>query len=131
MIPRPLLLKLAVACFLLSALALSCLGCASSRTIAPYAAMVAGNVADLATTDACLHRPGCSEKNAAAGSLLDPSRPGVTPAFVAAKVGTTAALGGAMVYLQTHGHPTAAKVLGYVDASAMFGIAWHNSTVAR
>lgn len=93
--------------------------------LAPYAAAIVGNAADLVTTrQAFAH--GATEINPLI-SGIGSSSAGIS----AVKIGFTSLLLIEMRYLSTHGHPTAAKWIGYVDGAIMLGVAAHNRTVAR
>jgi hypothetical protein len=90
---------------------------------APYVVMVAGNVADLWTTQQAFSR-GAIEGNGLIGG-----RPIVKLALM--KMSFTCAMALAMRTLTAHGHPRIATVLGYVDGGITFGVAAHNHRVAR
>ena len=87
--------------------------------IAPYAALAGGSLADGISTYQALKRPGTYE--------LNPLLSGGTAEMIAMKGGTTAALLWAMHELAKQGHPTAAKVMGYVGGAALGGLAVNNS----
>mgnify|MGYP001617764181 FL=1 len=89
--------------------------------MAPYAAVVAGNVADLQTTKAAFAR-GAHEGNGFTATT------NILP-IAAAKISFMAGTMLAMRALETHGHPRWAKVIGYVDGGATFLAAWHNRGV--
>lgn len=93
-----------------------------ASTVAPYCVLIAGNVADLVTTQRALSR-GAIEGNPALGSS-------------AGRIATQKALGTAgtavvMYWLARSGHPTIAKWIGYVNGSVMFAAALHNQQVRR
>lgn len=90
---------------------------------APYLVMVAGNVADLWTTQSAIGRGALETNPVLAGS----SR----ATLALAKVGGTVAFAVVMRALEAHGHPTIAKWFGYVDGAAMFAVAAHNARVQR
>lgn len=90
---------------------------------APYAVMVLGNVADLWTTQQAFTR-GAVEGNGMIGG-----NPIVK--IAAMKVSFTFAVALAMKTLAAHGHPKAARVLGYVDGGLTFAVSAHNHRVAR
>jgi hypothetical protein len=69
---------------------------------APYAAAIGGQGADAITTMMALGRPGAKELNPMGGAGI-----------MGAKLGMGVAAPFLMHYLQSHGHPTAAKALGY------------------
>jgi len=88
---------------------------------AHYVWMIAGNAADLWTTRQAFQR------GAVEGNGIVTGRPfGV---LTASKVSFVTGLTLAMRLLETHGHPRAAKVLGYVDGTIAFGVTAHNGTV--
>lgn len=87
-----------------------------------YSVMVAGNVADLVTTQRALSRGGI-EANPILGSR------GST--ITVRKAGLVAGVALGMRWLETHGHPRAARILGYVDGGAMLGLALRNARVGR
>lgn len=90
---------------------------------APYVVMVAGNAADFGTTIAALS----SGRGREANPLL-----GQSPARIAAaKIAATTLVGLAMHHLAKKGHPTAAKLLGYLNGGAMAAVAAHNARVGR
>lgn len=91
--------------------------------LAAYLAMTAGNGADLATTQQAFQR-GAHEGN----GLTSTTRIGP---LAASKVSFTVGLALAMRLLDAHGHPTAARVLGFVDGGVTFGVAAHNFGVGR
>lgn len=97
---------------------------ASAQSPAPYAVVIAGNVADIWTTQRAFDR-GLVEGN----PLL-----GQHPKFstlVATKVATTAVTILAMRTLASHGHPTLAKVLGYTLGGVTLAVAGHNERAGR
>jgi len=98
---------------------------AASRAInlTPYVLMVAGNAADLWTTKAAFDR-GAQEANSIMAGLS-------IGQIAVAKGATTAGMVILMRFLETHGHPRVAKVIGYVDAGATFTAAAHNHRVQR
>lgn len=89
----------------------------------PYLIMVAGNVADLWTTKAAF------ERGAVEGNGIASGRPLLEIGL--SKASFTVGIALAMRLLETHGHPRAARVLGYMDGSLTFGIAAHNAGVQR
>jgi|GEM_PF-6992891 len=91
--------------------------------LAPYIVMISGNVADIVTTQQAFSR-GAHEGN----GLTDTNKIGV---LALQKASFTFAVGLAMHLLETHGHPKAAKALGYIDGSITWGVAAHNHGVAR
>ncbi len=88
-----------------------------------YLTMLAGNGADLVTTQQAFQR-GAHEGN----GLTSTSRIGP---LAASKVSFTLGLGLAMHLLDTHGHKRAARALGFVDGGVTFGVALHNHGVGR
>lgn len=91
--------------------------------VAPYAALVGGSAADLGSTLSALGR-GAHEAN----PLLSH---GGTPGLIAGKAVGTLALAWAMRALANHGHPTAAKAIGYGGGAAFGAAAAHNMTQGR
>lgn len=90
----------------------------------PYAAMIGGSGADLASTLYALkHTPGAVEAN----PLLSH---GGDAGLVAGKVASTLGLAMLMKHLSKN-HPTAAKVLGYGGGAALSGLAMHNMKVGK
>ncbi len=90
---------------------------------APYVVLVAGQVADLWTTQAAIGR-GAVETN--------PGLAGTSRATLAlTKVGGTVVLVGLMRLMETHGHPTAAHVFGYLSGGASVALAISNARVQR
>jgi hypothetical protein len=63
------------------------------------------------------------------GNGLIGGRPLLT--LTLAKASFTAALVLTMHELATHGHPRAARLVGYLDGGLTFGVAVHNTRVAR
>lgn len=90
----------------------------------PYAVLVAGQASDLITTLESLHSGRGREGNALWSSSG-------TAGFVAIKTSSALAMGFAMKQLASHGHPRAAKVLGYVSGFALVGVGVHNARVGR
>lgn len=91
---------------------------------APYIVMIAGNVADLWTTKAAMDTGRAHEGNPAwvrqdIGTLT------------AVKIGGVIAIAVIMLMLETHGHPRAAKILGYMDGGLTVGVSAHNWRVAH
>lgn len=115
------------------ALAVTWGGCASAPAanrppragigLRPYVVMVGGNAADLTTTHAALETGRGHEGNPA-------WRRRDIGTLTVAKIGGVAALAVVMRTLETHGHPRAAKILGYVDGALTFGVAAHNGRIA-
>lgn len=89
--------------------------------IAPYAALIGGNGADLATTLRALTSGAGHEAN----PLMSTSPVGIT----AQKAAGTAGLALLMHELAQRGHPKIAKAIGYLDGGAMAGLALHNAHV--
>lgn len=90
--------------------------------IAPYLALGAGSGIDLATTLAALHSGAGREAN----PLLSH---GGDAGLVLGKAASTAGLMLAMHALANHGHPTAAKAIGYIGGAGLGGIAAHNASI--
>ncbi len=89
----------------------------------PAVALAVGSGLDLASTLYALHStPGAVEGN----PLL---AQGGTPGLIGMKLGTTAGLIWAMTKISHQGHPTAAKVIGYVGGAVLSGVAVHNVRV--
>lgn len=95
------------------------------QTLAPYVVLGVGNGLDLHTSRQAFQRGG-TEINPLTGSIGS-SVAGIT----VLKIGMTAALALEMRWLSQHGHPKAAKVLGYGVGSGMALIALHNRSVMR
>lgn len=95
-----------------------------SRSIGPwpYAAMIAGNAADVGSTLYAKDH-GAVELN----PLYGDSNAGL----IAGKAATTALLAFAMHALEKSGHPTAAKVLGYGAGAGFGALGAHNIAVTR
>lgn len=91
--------------------------------IKPYAALAGGSGADLGSTLGALGR-GAHESN----PLLSH---GGTPGLVAGKVGGTLAVALAMRALAKHGHPTAAKAIGYGAGAGFGALGARNLTVGK
>lgn len=90
----------------------------------PFAVLVAGQASDLITTLESLHSGRGREGNVLWASSS-------TAGFVAIKTSSALAMGFAMHQLASHGHPRAAKVLGYVSGFALLGVGVHNARVGR
>jgi hypothetical protein len=113
-------------------LAVACIGCPrfaraedtpKASTVAPYCVLIAGNVADLVSTQQAFKRGAVESNPFMAGEGLGriSSRKAITAGLMIVL----------MRALETHGHPTAAKWIGYVDGSVMFAAALHNQQVRR
>lgn len=97
---------------------------AQTFDVKPYAVMLAGNMADLWTTKVALDTGRAHEGNPA----LNHQGMG---RITAVKVGGVSFFIFAMRVLETHGHPKAARLMGYIDGGAMFGVVAHNLAVVR
>lgn len=93
--------------------------------LAPYAALIAGNTADLVSSRQAFDR-GAGEVNPML-EFVGSSKVGIT----ITKIAVTAVLVYEMRYLSRHGHPKAAKWLGYLDGAAMGAVALNNRLVLR
>lgn len=109
------------------------LGCASSASAqthmqkpawSAYTVLVAGNVADLWTTQAALASGRGYEGNPALW------KQGIGQIAIA-KTGGVLVLVGAMRFLETHGHPKIARALGFIDGGVTVSAALHNTRVGR
>lgn len=107
-----------------SAVPVSAEGRFSAIDWSAYSVMVAGNVADLWTTQSALASGRAHEGNPAL------QRQGIGTITVA-KVCGVVAIGVAMRTLAQHGHPKVARVLGFVDGGVTFTAAMHNQQVGR
>lgn len=95
-------------------------------TIAPYVALIGGNIADLVTTHQAFGR-GAYEGNALTGFAGTQQ---IAPLLVE-KAAETVLVTWGMHYLARHGHPRVAKIMGYVAGGLTFAAAAHNARVAR
>jgi hypothetical protein len=86
--------------------------------------LVIGSSVDMASTLYALQQPGTREGN----PMLSH---GGNAGLIATKAGLTAALVYSLNRLTHHGHPTAAKWLGYSLGAAMSGVAVNNLMMAR
>jgi hypothetical protein len=116
MLPKVLL----VAALLLSAIPAS----AQSIGAAPYVALTLGSSIDLATTLSGIHSGRAQEGN----PLLSH---GGTPGLVGVKSASTLGLALAMRHFAKHGHPRAAKVIGYTVGIVLAGVGYRNAQVGR
>lgn len=91
---------------------------------APYTVLIVGQMADLTTTLESLHSGRGKEGNALWSSAG-------TVGFVVIKTSSALAMGLAMRQLASHGHPRAAKVLGYSAGFALMGVGISNARVGR
>lgn len=92
-------------------------------TAASYVALVSGNIADLWTTKDGLNR-GAVEWNPLFANM---SFTGIaaTKAILVSGMAVT------MHLMATHGHPKAARVVGFLNGGIAWGAALHNIRVAR
>jgi hypothetical protein len=88
--------------------------------LAPYLVVVAGNTADVLSTNTALQRGGVELNPLFGGREATIGRIAIQKAAVT--VGCIVV----MRYLSTHGHPNAAKWLGYLDGTATGLAAVHN-----
>lgn len=88
-----------------------------------YLAMVAGNGADLATTQQAFTRGAHEDNGFTSTTRIGP--------LAVSKVSFTVGMALAMRLLDAHGHPRAARMLGFVDGGVTFGVAAHNAGVGR
>lgn len=91
----------------------------------PILAFIAGSSFDMATTLYALN----SSPNVREGNPF--LQVGGTPGLVIVKSAATAAVALEVYRLMGHGHPTAAKVLGYAGGIALSGLALHNLRVLQ
>ena len=97
----------------------------STFDMKPYAVLLAGSAADLASTIYAIEStPGAHEAN----PLLSH---GGTPGLIASKLALTAGLTLMVRTMETHGHPKFARSLAYVEGFALGGIAVHNARVGK
>ena len=94
--------------------------------LAPYVAVVAGNAADVLSTNAAFQR-GAVEVNPITGFVGSSN---IAPILIE-KVAVTVTIIAAMRYYASHGHPKAAKVIGYLDGAGMLAVSAHNARVNR
>lgn len=92
--------------------------------LAPYVVMVSGNVADLWTTKTALETGRAHEGHPA----WDHQAIGPLTAVKVSKIAASVVI---MRLLEMHGHPKAAKWIGYLDGSFTLLISAHNYTVAH
>ena len=98
---------------------------AQSLDVKPSLALAIGSGLDLASTLYALHStPGAVEGNPILAH-------GGTPGLVGMKVGIAAGAIWAVNRIAKQGHPTAAKVIGYVGGAVLSGIAYRNTQVGR
>lgn len=95
---------------------------ASIFDVAPYVVAIGGNVADVVSTNAAFNR-GAHESN--------PLLPTDAGSIIAAKIGSSTVAILVMRYLDTHGHKTLAKVVGYGTGGLGVALAAHNTRVLR
>ncbi len=93
----------------------------AAKALAPYAALVGGQAADLLTTKAALKRPGTREANPIMG--------GMKQQMLIKSAGTI----GEILAMRAMGknHPKLAKAIGYAGGSIGAIVAAHNATVGR
>jgi len=117
------LLRASVFCFVMGVLCLSCLTCATPAfaQTGPITAVIAGNVADLVSTEIALSRGGVHEVN----PLMQ-----TTARRVAAKAGATAFTVWAVKRIAPKS-PKVAAVVGYSLGAVMGGIAVRNYRVMQ
>lgn len=90
---------------------------------ASYGVMVGGNVADIWTTGQAFQR-GAHEGN----GITSTNRIGP---LAVSKACAVVAIAVAMRLLERRGHPTIARVVGYLDSGVTVAAAVHNTKVAR
>lgn len=95
---------------------------ASIFDVAPYVVAIGGPVADVWKSDEAFKR-GAHEAN--------PLLPTDTASILVAKIGSTTVAIFVMRYLDTHGHKTLAKFVGYGTGGFGFALAAHNTRVLR
>ncbi len=114
-------MKVLVLAFVLFAAPVS----AQSLDVKPSLALAIGSGLDLASTLYALHStPGAQEGNPILAQ-------GGTPGLIGMKVGLAAGVIWAVTRIGHQGHPTAAKVIGYVGGAVLSGIAYRNTQVGR
>jgi len=89
----------------------------------PYAALMAGNAADIGSTWQAIESGRGREGN--------PVLPHSPAAIMGLKAAATIPEALIMKSLADHGHPTAGKILGYAVGALGAGLAAHNSQVGR
>lgn len=90
----------------------------------PYAALALGNLADAYTSDKVVSQPGGYEAN----PMIPTNNPVAIDALKTLYTGLTAA---GMHKLAASGHPTAAKVIGYLSGAGYGVLALHNNSLIK